>query len=764
MKAYVALFPGQGSQSLGMGKELFSRYPHEVQLAQEILGWSVETLCTSGPVEQLNNTLYTQPALFLVNALHYKAHLEDSGCLPTVAAGLSLGEYSALYAAGVFSFEEGLSIVKRRAELMAAQQGGGMIAVVGRPRHELTQFLETQNLEGFDIANENSATQFVIAGPAIEISRACKLIEKELGASAFILPVSGAFHSRYMADAKQSFTQYLNTRIFDAAHFPVISNVNALPYIPARAKELLANQLTMPVKWFDSIVNMARDFPDIEWIELGPGKTLTNLTQNILKKLAREGQPTAPTRTVTTPNSQTPAQTPSAAPPTTLTQPNTLGPSSFRERYEVDLSCLVGGMARGIASTRMVTKLAQNNLLGFFGSGGLPLNETERALATLVDSCNGKCWGLNLVASHADDALIDLAIKYNVPVVEAAAFVDVTQALVRYRLATLPKTPGDNNHPRTGGQARLQARLIVKLSDPAVAARFLSPAPQHMVKALLASGAITAYQASLAPHRAVADDICIEGVSGGHTGKATWLDLLPTIRRQRDDAIKQYGFVDTVHIGAAGGMGSPESVAAAFMSGAQFVVTGSINQCTPEAATSDLVKDMLSRASTNDTDFAPSSDMFEIGSKVQVLKKGLLYPARSKKLYELYNSFSSWLDIPIETRQSIEEKYFRKSFAMVLQELEAARPTTYDLSASDRSKCQMAQVFKWYCSQASRYAQAGDETRKVDFQIWAGPSIGAANHWLGATQLSDWRKRHVDQLTQALMSDAARQVSAFQGV
>ncbi|WP_057416707.1 ACP S-malonyltransferase [Pseudomonas syringae group genomosp. 3] len=760
MKAYVALFPGQGSQSLGMGLELFSRYPHEVQIAQEILGWSVQTLCTSGPVEQLNNTLYTQPALFLVNALYFKAHLEDGGRLPTVAAGLSLGEYSALYAAGVFTFEEGLSIVKRRAELMAAQQGGGMIAVVGRTRHELAQFLESQNLDEFDIANENSATQFVIAGPAPEISRACELIEKELGASAFVLPVSGAFHSRYMADAKQSFDEYLNTRHFNTPHFPVISNVNALPYSAAHTQQLLANQLTMPVKWFDSVVNVAKDFPDIEWIELGPGKTLTNLTHNILKKLAREGQSAATTQTVTTPTSQPPAPALSAAPPTTLTNTNLLGPTTFRERYGVDLSCLAGGMARGIASTRMVTRLAQNNLLGFFGSGGLPLSETETALASLADSCVGKCWGLNLVASHADDALIDLAIKYNVPVVEAAAFVDVTLALVRYRLTTLPKTRGDNNHAR----ARGQARLIVKLSDPAVAARFLSPAPEHMVKALLASGAITAYQASLAPHRPVADDICIEGVSGGHTGKATWLDLLPTIRRQRDDAIKKHSFVDTVHIGAAGGMGSPESVAAAFMSGAQFVVTGSINQCTPEAATSDLVKDMLSRASTNDTDFAPSSDMFEIGSKVQVLKKGLLYPARSKKLYELYNSFSSWLDIPVETRQSIEEKYLRKSFAMVLQELEAARPTTYDLPASDRAKYQMAQVFKWYCSQASRYAQAGDETRKVDFQIWAGPSIGAANHWLGATQLSDWRKRHVDQLTQALMSDAARQVSAFQGV
>lgn len=760
MKPYVALFPGQGSQYLEMGKELFPRFPQQVQLAEEILGWSVQALCTSGPVEQLNNTLYTQPALFLVNALHYEAHFEDSARLPTVAAGLSLGEYSALYAAGVFSFEEGLSIVKRRAELMAAQRGGCMIAVVGRPRDELAQFLAAHALDGFDIANENSATQFVIAGPATEISRACELIEKELGASAFVLPVSGAFHSRYMAAAKQSFNKYLGALHFNAAKFPVISNVTAQPYTVTQTQQLLADQLTMPVKWFDSVVNVARDFQDIEWVELGPGKTLTNLTQNILRKLPREGQPTAPTRTVATPTSQPPAPPPSVAPPTTLTHTNTLGPSTFRERYGVDLSCLVGGMARGIASTRMVTKLAQNNLLGFFGSGGLPLNETERALATLADSCTGKCWGLNLVASHADDALIDLAIKYNVPVVEAAAFVDVTQALVRYRLATLPKTPGNNNHVRTGGQAR----LIVKLSDPAVAARFLSPAPEHMVKALLASGAITAYQASLAPHRAVADDICIEGVSGGHTGKATWLDLLPTIRSQRDDAIKQHGFVDTIHIGAAGGMGSPESVAAAFMSGAQFVVTGSINQCTPEAATSDLVKDMLSRASTNDTDFAPSSDMFEIGSKVQVLKKGLLYPARSKKLYELYNSFSSWLDIPVETRQSIEEKYFRKSFATVLQELEAARPTAFELSSSDRSKYQMAQVFKWYCSQASRYAQAGDETRKVDFQIWAGPSIGAANHWLNATQLSDWRKRHVDRLTQALMSDAARQVSAFQGV
>src|SRR5580704_3030352 len=166
----------------------------------------------------------------------------------------------------------------------------------------------------------------------------------------------------------------------------------------------------------------------------------------------------------------------------------------------------------------------------------------------------------------------------------------------------------------------------------------------------------------------VASDVCVEADSGGHTERGVAHVLMPVMLSLRDEMMARHGYRETIHVGAAGGIGTPEAAAAAFIMGADFILTGSINQCTVEAGTSDAVKDMLETADSQDTAYAPAGDLFELGAKVQVFRKGLFFPARANKLYELYQRYNSIEQIDARTREQIEKKYFGRSFEDVWQE------------------------------------------------------------------------------------------------
>ncbi len=173
----------------------------------------------------------------------------------------------------------------------------------------------------------------------------------------------------------------------------------------------------------------------------------------------------------------------------------------------------------------------------------------------------------------------------------------------------------------------------------------------------------------------MADDICVEADSGGHTDRGVAATLLPAIQRQRDAAMAAHAYRKSIRVGCAGGIGTPEAAAAAFVLGADFILTGSINQCTVEAGTSDLVKDLLQEMQVQDTDYAPAGDMFEIGARVQVLKRGLFFPVRANKLYELYRSVDSIEQIDPGTARMIQEKYFQRSLAEVYGTADAVSAT-----------------------------------------------------------------------------------------
>ena len=415
----------------------------------------------------------------------------------------------------------------------------------------------------------------------------------------------------------------------------------------------------------------------------------------------------------------------------------------------------MGGMVKGIASRAMISRLANAGLLGFLGTGGVAAAEIADDVAWLARTLGtGKPWGVNFlhnfVLPEAEEQVIDILLDRDVRCIEASAFIVPTPALVRYRLRGL--TAGPDGAPVAGH------RIVAKVSRPEVARRFLAPADPDIVRTLLAHGQITSEQAALGARVPLAGDICIEADSGGHTDKQVALALLPSILRLRTEIARGYPPAGQVRIGAAGGIGSPEAVAAAFVLGADFVLTGSLNQCTVEAATSDLVKDMLAAAGPPDFDMAPAGDMFEIGARVQVLKRGTLFAARANRLYELYRTHRGLDEIPAPVLREIEDRYFGRSVADVWAETAgyyaAAAPDGLAEAEANPHK-KLAMVFRWYFIHTARLALEGDPAARGNFQIHAGPAMAACNAWLAGTAQADWRRRHADELGIRLMIEAA---------
>ncbi len=274
------LFPGQGSQSSGMGSELFLRFPELVEQSDQILGYSIKELCLREDASDLNLTNFTQPALYIVSCLHANALLEE-GKTPSFAAGHSVGEFSALQCANVFSFLDGLKMVTKRGEIMSKVSGGGMAAVIGIDADKITSVLDEQGADQIDLANFNSPGQIVISGPEIQIKQVLSPI-KDSGARMVVpLKVSGAFHSRMMQEPAAEFAVFLQNFSFSTLQFPVFSNVEAKPYGNFESiSSLLVRQIYSPVRWTEVITGLRQKGVE-DFIECGPGKVLTKLLRQI---------------------------------------------------------------------------------------------------------------------------------------------------------------------------------------------------------------------------------------------------------------------------------------------------------------------------------------------------------------------------------------------------------------------------------------------------------------------------------------------------
>jgi PfaD family protein len=285
---------------------------------------------------------------------------------------------------------------------------------------------------------------------------------------------------------------------------------------------------------------------------------------------------------------------------------------------------------------------------------------------------------------------------------------------------------------------------MAKVSRIEVASKFLSPAPERMVRELVSAGHLTEQQAEMAMHVPVAADLTVEADSGGHTDNRPAITLLPTVLALRDRLQQQFGY--QLRVGLGGGIATPASAAAAFAMGAAYVVTGSVNQACIESGSSDSVRQLLAEAGQADVAMAPAADMFEMGVKVQVLKRGTMFPMRAAKLYEVYRAYPSLEAIPTAERVQLEKTVFRLSFEDVWRQtrefFERRDPTQLPRADAD-PKHRMALVFRWYLGQSSRWANAGVADRKLDYQVWCGPAMGAFNEWTKGTFLEQAKNRDV---------------------
>ena len=441
--------------------------------------------------------------------------------------------------------------------------------------------------------------------------------------------------------------------------------------------------------------------------------------------------------------------------------PEWLGSRAFQEVHWTRFAYIAGAMANGIATTELVIAMAEAGMLGFFGSAGLTRDRVEGALDELSTRLGDRLpWGMNLIHSpnepDLEAAIAELYIRRGVRRVSASAYMGLTEPLVRYACTGLGRA--------ADGSVTRHNFVFAKISRPEVASRFLAPPPSELLDALVRKGHLTREEAALAREVPIAEDITVEADSGGHTDNQILTAVFPVVSALRDRISAERGYTRPIRVGAAGGLGTPSALASAFALGADYVVTGSVNQGAVQSGLSPYGRELLAKATMGDVIMAPAADMFELGVKVQVLKRGTLFGPRALKLYELYTSYESYEAMPSAVQAALE-KILGRPFADVWEGTRAffaERNPAENERAEREPKHKMALVFRWYLGLSSRWAIAGEAARRMDYQIWCGPAMGAFNEWARGTFLEAPADRCAVQIALNLLEGAAAVTRAQQ--
>jgi PfaD family protein len=433
--------------------------------------------------------------------------------------------------------------------------------------------------------------------------------------------------------------------------------------------------------------------------------------------------------------------------------PENLGDPEFKKRHNLRYAYVGGAMANGITSTAMVEALGKAGMMGFYGAAGLTLAEVEKAIYEVQQKLGDSPYGFNLIHSPGDpdleDAMVGLYIKHGIRKVCASAYLNLTSSLVRYRVSGI--------YRNDQGRIVCPNQVVAKVSREEVAQRFFSPPPEKYLVQLLAEKTLTREQFEFARNIPMADSLTAEADSGGHTDNRPAISLLPTLLALRNEMVKIHRYPQSIPVGLGGGIGTPQAAAAAFSMGAAYILTGSVNQACVEAGTSDAVRHLLAEARQADVAMAPSADMFEMGVKVQVLKRGTMFAQRAAKLYELYTSYDRLESIPEKQRIQLERDVFKCSLDDEWQQTKAfflqRDPRQVDRAEQD-PRHKMALVFRSYLGQSSRWAITGHPERKMDYQIWCGPTMGAFNAWVRGSFLEKPENRDTVTIAMNLLFGA----------
>ncbi len=431
-----------------------------------------------------------------------------------------------------------------------------------------------------------------------------------------------------------------------------------------------------------------------------------------------------------------------------------LGDAAFLQTYGLRYAYYSGAMANAIASVDMVIALGKHGMLGSYGSAGMPFERIKTDLKAIKAALPYGPYAVNLIHTPYEPGLelklVELYLQYEVPVLEASAYMDMSYSLVYYRAAGLELG--------ADGQVQINNRIIAKVSRKEVASRFMHPAPQEFLDQLLTEGKITTLQAQLARTVPVADDITVEADSGGHTDNRPLVGLIPTMLAFRDRIQSEQQYAHPVRVGAGGGISTPASALAAFEMGAAYVVTGSVNQACVESGASEHTRKLLAQADMADVIMAPAADMFEMGVKVQVLKRGTMFAMRASKLYELYSRYGSIEDIPAADRERIEKTIFRRNLDEVWRDTAQffqQRDPKQLTRAEANGHYKMALIFRWYLGLSSRWSVVGEPGREMDYQIWCGPAMGSFNEWVQGSYLEKMENRRVVDVILQILNGAA---------
>lgn len=415
MKAFI--FPGQGSQTKGMGRENFSRFRDLTKNANEILGYSIEEVCLDDPRQELNRTEFTQTAIYVTSCMAFEV-LRGSSKAPDILAGHSVGEYAALYAAGAFDFDTGLKIVKSRAESMAAITGG-LAAVVGQSIDAVASLIDLFDFGDLEIANINSPSQTVVGGSIRSLKKFVALCS-ERKVRAVLLPVSGPFHTSHMRNASIAFANAISQFQINAPRVPVYSNTTARPHDHNSIHDTLARHIAEPVQWMECIKAMLAAGAE-EFVEVGVRPILMPMIKEI-SLTARQSNH----------DQEGVVRSPSA-----IKKNPAARPLDFCATLGCRKPVIATSLGNGASGSKIVRALAAEGILAFLDVDGTDLERAERDIAELRrDPGFSERYGVALSAASFAysriEPLLNLLDQNKVRFIELSGFVDVPEPIQSY--------------------------------------------------------------------------------------------------------------------------------------------------------------------------------------------------------------------------------------------------------------------------------------------------------------------------------------------